>query len=204
MNTRPLLAEMPPLLLQMQPAIHMTDEEFFAFCRQNRFLRIERTAEGEIIVMPPAGVETSYRNNKISRALDVWATQDGRGVTFDSSAGFTLPNGAVYSPDAAWVLRSRFADIAPAQKQKFPPVCPDFVVELRSPSDRLQNLKEKMEEYITNGVQLGWLIDPEKRQIFVYRPDTPVLHLPNPTTISGDPLLPGFTLSLTDIWDPDF
>jgi Uma2 family endonuclease len=204
MKVRSLISEMPPLVIQMEPAFRMTDDEFFDFCQLNRDLRIERTATGEIIFMPPTGGETGSRNSELNAQLYLWAKQNGTGVVFDSSTGFTLPNGATREPDASWVLRSRLVTLTPQQKQKFLPLCPDFVAELRSPSDRLRDLQDKMDEYMANGAQLGWLLDPEKRQVFVYLPDTPVLHLPNPTTLSGDPILPGFTLSLADIWDPGF
>ncbi|HLF90143.1 MAG TPA: Uma2 family endonuclease, partial [Anaerolineales bacterium] len=137
-------------------------------------------------------------------ALGVWARQDGTGIAFDSSTGFTLSNGAVRSPDASWIRRARLEQLTTRQKAKFWAVCPDFVIELRSSSDSLQKLQNKMKEYLKNGAQLGWLIDPEERQVFVYRLGHPAEHLKNPTTISGDPILPGFILDLKEIWEPDF
>lgn len=204
MVKEPIATQMTRFVVQMEPAIHSTDEEFFAFCQLNRHLRIERTATGEIIIMPPAGGETGSRNAEITMLLRIWAKQDGRGIAFDSSAAFVLPNTAILSPDASWVLGFRLAMLTAEQKEKFLPLCPDFVIELRSPSDRLPDLQAKMEEYIDNGAQLGWLIDPEKRQVFIYRPDAPVRHLSNPTALSGEPLLPGFVLPLADIWNPGF
>ena len=182
----------------------MTDEQFFEFCQINRDLRIERTAEGDVVIMPPAGGGTGARNSKINLQLGLWAKQDGRGVVFDSSTGFILPNGATRSPDAAWVERSRLRSLAPEQKEKFLPLCPDFVIELRSPSDPLAMVKEKMQEYISNGAQLGWLIDPTSRRVYVYRPGNDVECLENPTAVSADPTLTGFVLSLAEIWDPGF
>ncbi len=193
-----------PLVVQMQPAVNMTDAQFFAFCQQNRDLRIERTARGEIIIMPPAGGETGDRNADLTMQLRFWAKQDGTGVAFDSSTGFALPNGADRSPDVAWVLRTRLAVLTPEQKRRFLPVCPDFVVELRSPSDRLADTQAKMEEYLANGARLGWLIDPTNRQVHVYRPNTPVEQLDDPATVSGDPVLPGFMLDVPAIFDASF
>ncbi|MCI0395526.1 MAG: Uma2 family endonuclease [Chloroflexi bacterium] len=199
-----LQAGEPPLVLRMEPVIQMTDDEFFAFCQINRDLRIERTAGGEIIVMAPASSETGRRNAKLIISLGNWAEDDGTGIVFDSSAGFILPNGATRAPDASWVRRSRLVQLTPRQKKQFLPLCPDFVVELRSPSDRLQDVQAKMDEYMANGAQLGWLIDPVRRRVYVYRPDTPMTHLQNPATISGEPLLPGFILDLEEIWQPGF
>lgn len=133
-----------------------------------------------------------------------WAREDGRGVAFDSSTGFDLPNGATFSPDAAWVLRTRLAHLTPMQKRKFLPLCPDFVVELQSPSDRLDDLKEKIQEYIDNGAQLGWLLVPDTRTAYVYRPGREPEHVPGASRLSGDPELPGFVLDLNEIWNPGF
>lgn len=205
MKTQVLTQEATPLLrLYMAPAIEMTADQFFEFCQINRELWIERTQEGDLIIMTPTGGETSWRNSELVTTLNIWAKQDGTGIVFDSSAGFDLPNGAMRSPDAAWVKRSRLETLTPEEKKKFLPLCPDFVIELRSPSDRLADLKEKMVEYIENGVQLGWLIDPEGRQVFVYETDGQMTHLENPTTLSGEPLLTGFSLGLSEIWSPNF
>lgn len=193
-----------PLVVHLRPVIELTDDQFFEFCQINRDLRIERTAEGDLLIMPPAGGETGNRNAALTTLLTSWAWQDGTGVAFDSSTGFTLPNGAMRSPDAAWVKRSRLAALTSEQKVKFLPLCPDFVIELRSPSDSLRSLRAKMREYIENGVQLGWLINPITRRVYVYRPNLPVEQLENPATISGDPILPGFTLDLSKIWELDF
>ena len=196
--------EMPPLVLKLHPVIDLTDDEFFELCQVNRDLRLEKTAEGEIIVMPPAGGETGSRNSAITAALYVWSRRDGVGIAFDSSTGFKLPNGATRSPDAAWVQRTRLAPLTAKEKERFLPLCPDFVIELRSRTDPLTTLQAKMVEYIANGAQLGWLIDPVERQVHIYQPGIAPIILDQPATITGDPLLPGFVLELSLIWDPGF
>ncbi len=188
------------LSLKLRPVVRLSEDEFFAFCQLNRDLRIERNAEGGITIMPPTGGETSDRNSEINMQLRLWAKRDGTGVTFDSSGGFVLPNEAMLSPDAAWVSRDRFAALTAEQRTKFPPLCPDFVIELRSPTDSLPVLRRKMQEYIDNGARLGWLVEPRKRQVLVYRPETPVELLQQPQRVSADPVLPGFTLDMADIW----
>ncbi len=194
--------ENPPMVLHLRPVLEMTDDDFYEFCRLNRDLRIERNAEGEIIVMAPAGSESSSRNGHLSMQLFAWAKADGTGVAFDSSGGFVLANRATRGPDAAWVLRSRLREISAERKKKFLPLCPDFVVELISPSDRLRLVQQKMQEYMANGARLGWLIDPEPRQVYIYRPGHSVQQLDKPDTIDAGPDLPGFVLELPDIWDP--
>lgn len=196
--------EKSPLIVRLRPVINLTDDQFYELCQINRELRIERTAQGELWIMPPSGGETGNRNSEITTALGVWAKQDRTGIPFDSSTGFIPPNGAVLSPDAAWVKRSRLAGLTEEQKKKFIPLCPDFVVELCSPSDDLGVLHAKMREYIENGAQLGWLIEPEERRVYVYRSQSPVECAENPATISGDPILSGFVLDLQRIWEPDF
>lgn len=190
----------PPLIVQMEPVVNMTEDQFFEFCQINRDLRIERNAEGELIIMPPAGSGTSARNAEITMQLRLWAKQNGEGTTFDSSGGFRFPSGAVRSPDAAWVRHERLNAVSPEQREKFLPLCPDFVIELRSPTDSLLALQEKMQEYLDNGAQLGWLIDPAQRRVSIYRPQASVQALDNPETLSGDPVLAGFVLSLREIW----
>ncbi len=189
--------------LRIRPAIELTDDEFFALCQLNRDLRFERTSQGDIIIMPPTGAATGNRNADITRQLGNWAKRDGAGAVFDSSTGFKLPNGADRSPDAAWIPRSRLATLTAEQKEKFPPVCPDFVIELLSPTDTLAVTQAKMTEYIENGARLGWLIDPEARQIHVYRPRQAVVVLENLAEIAADPELPGFVLDLREIWEPN-
>lgn len=192
----------PYVTLRMSPALELTDEQFFNLCQINSDLRLERTAEGDIIVMPPTGGETGTRNTSITGQLYVWTKQDGTGTAFDSSTGFSLPNGSDRSPDAAWISHARLAQLTAEQKKKFMPLCPEFVIELRSQSDDLAELQAKMEEYIANGARLGWLIDPEERRVFVYRPGVAVEELKNVTQVSGEPELAGFTLDLREIWEP--
>jgi Uma2 family endonuclease len=189
-------------LLHLQPAIKLTDDQLFELCQINPELWIERTAEGDLVIMAPEGWETGNRSMTLGTLLTQWAWQDGTGLTSGPSAGFILPNGAMRAPDAAWVLRSRLAALTPEQKQKFLPLCPDFVVEIRSPSDRLSTVQAKMQEYLDNGARLGWLFDPANRVVYVYRSNQPVECLENPTTISGEPVLGGFVLDLQRIWEP--
>jgi Uma2 family endonuclease len=178
----------------------MSDRDFFEFCRLNQDLRFERTDEGDLIIMPPTGGETGRRNFILTGLFNAWADKDGTGVGFDSSTGFALPNGAKRSPDLAWVKRSRWEALTEREREEFPPLCPDFVVELRSSSDRLDALQSKMREYLDNGARLGWLIDPEEKKVYVYRPDEKVACLENPEAVSGDPILPGFILDLQRLW----
>ncbi len=182
----------------------MTDDEFEKFCQLNSEMRIERTAEGVVEIMPPAFWETGSRNADLTAQLTSWAKEEGSGVAADSSAGYKLPNGATRSPDASWISRSRLARLQPKEKKKYLPLCPDFVIELRSSSDRLKKLKEKMAEYIANGSQLGWLIDPTTCKVYVYRLEAEVEEMDHPATLNADPVLPGFTLDLAKIWTPDF
>ena len=189
-----------PLVLRLPPNLVITDDQLLELCAINRELRIERNGEGELLIMPPEGSSTGHRNLKIAVRLGSWAEQDGTGVGFGSAAGFTLPNGAMRSPDAAWIARERWERLSHDQQDKFSPICPDFVLELRSPSDRLRTLQDKMEEYIANGARLGWLLDPERKHVYVYRPGTPVERLEDPEEISGDPVLPGFVLKPREIW----
>jgi len=193
-----------PLVLRAQPALHFSDDEFFEFCQQNRDLRIEQTAAGEWIIMPPTGFETGSRNQEVSRQLGNWARQDDTGVSVDSSTGYVLPSGAKRSPDASWVPRSRLATLTPEQKRKFLPLCPDFVVELRSPSDPLVGTQDKMAEYRDNGARLGWLIDAAEQRVHVYRPGVEPDIFDAPLSVSADPELAGFTLDLAHVWEPGF
>ena len=182
------------------PLTSMTVEEFAQFCLANQDLRIERTAQGKVIIMPPAFSDTGNRNVKISQQLANWSDQDGTGESFDSSAGFTLPNGAMRSPDAAWIRLERWNALSDEQKASFAPICPDFVIELRSSSDTLSSLQEKMQEYLSNGILLGWLIDRKNRRVYIYRPHQDVEILDNPETVKGDPELSGFGLQMAKIW----
>jgi Uma2 family endonuclease len=193
-------ASEPPVVLRLRPAVELTEEQFFELCQLNSELLIERSSAGEMIIMAPAGWETGERELEIARQLGNWAKADGSGAATSSATGYRLPNGAVRAPDAAWILRSRLVRVSAEQRQRFLPLCPDFVLELRSPTDRLQDLQAKMQEYLANGARLGWLLDPEARHVYAYRPDAPVERLDQPETVSGDPVLPGFVLDLREIW----
>ena len=189
------------LRLNLRPVMELTDERLYVLCQANRELRFERTAQGELLLMAPTAGETGRRNAKLTQHLANWADSDGSGLVFDSSTGFVLPNGAMRSPDAAWLRRSRWEGLRPDQKQTFIPLCPDFVIELRSGTDSLQALQDKLQEYMQSGVLLGWLIDPPYQRVYVYRPGVPVECLEKVHSISGDPELPGFVLDLSQVWD---
>lgn len=175
----------------------VSDEKFFANCRRNPQLRIEMAKDRSILFRPSSGAETSSRKFDLIVDFGVWAEKDGTGIGFESNALFVLPDGAKRSPDMAWIKLDRWNSLPAEERKSFPHICPDFVVELRSPTDSLKTLKEKMVEYIENGAQLGWLIDPKQKKLYVYRPDMEVSELDNPASISGEPLLKGFTLDLT-------
>jgi Uma2 family endonuclease len=188
-----------PLAINL-PIPSMSQQQFYDFCQANPNLRIERTATGEVIIMSPAFANTGNRNVKISQQLANWSDQNGTGETFDSSTGFTLPNGATRSPDASWIKSDRWNSLSEAEKDSFAPICPDFVIELRSTTDTLISLQNKLQEYIDNGVKLGFLIDRKHRLVYIYRPNQPVEVLTDPQTVSGDPELPGFVLQMARIW----
>src|SRR5882724_11472245 len=184
-----LLEETSALNLPMSVdihSLHLTDEQFYQLCLDNSDLRFELTSKGELIIMPPTGYSTGWSNSKLIYQLTDWTLKDGTGRSFDSSTLFVLPNGAKRSPDACWVSLDRAAKLTDKEKKGFAPVCPNFVVELRSPSDSLQSLQEKMNEYIENGSELGFLLDPSSKSVYIYRPGRPVEHLENPDTVSGD------------------
>ncbi|MGF2040296.1 MAG: Uma2 family endonuclease [Nostoc sp. CmiVER01] len=189
---------MTALILNLSPTIELTDEQFFQLCQNNRDLRLERTAEGELIIMPPTGWGTGNRNSKLTQRLGNWADADGTGLAFDSSTGFKLPNGANRSPDASWVSQERLEALNP-DPARFLPLAPDLAVELRSASDSLKTVQQKMQEYIDNGVRLGWLIDPQNQKVEIYRLGQEVEVLQSPTSLSGEDVLPGFVLDLTQI-----
>ncbi|MEA5575625.1 Uma2 family endonuclease [Anabaena sp. UHCC 0451] len=195
MNTA--ITTLPP---QLTLNLDLTDEQFFQLCQNNRDLRFERTAAGELIIMPPTGSDTGNRNFDIAVELGIWNKQTKLGKGFDSSTGFKLPNGKDVSPDVAWVKKESWDSLTPEQQNKFAPIYPDFVIELRSPSDSLKPLQEKMQEYIENGVKLAWLIDRKQRKVFIYRPAKVVEELDKPQTLNGEDILPGFVLDLSDIW----
>ncbi|MEC4803481.1 MAG: Uma2 family endonuclease [Jaaginema sp. PMC 1079.18] len=180
--------------------LHVTPEQFTALAACNRELQLERTAQGELIVNPPTGWETGKRNRSIIGQLDRWYEEYQEGEAFDCNTGFILPNGANRSPDACWISQERWNTLSEAQKGTFPQICPDFVVELRSASDSLQSLQEKMQEYLANGARLGWLIDPKNRTVTVYRVGLEVEILSNPTELLGEEVLPGFVLNMRRVW----
>jgi Uma2 family endonuclease len=191
---------MTALTVNFNSIIKLTDEQFFQLCQDNETLRFERNATGELIIMPPAGGETGNRNAGLTAQLWMWNELNKLGKVFDSSTGFKLPNGADRSPDAAWVKLERWDALTQDQKIKFPPLCPDFVVELLSPSDSLKVTQEKMQEYINNGTRLGWLINRKTRQVEIYRIGQDIEVLENPVTLLGEDVLPGFVLNLESIW----
>ncbi|HLO50314.1 MAG TPA: Uma2 family endonuclease [Kamptonema sp.] len=191
---------MTTLTLNLNPIIKLTDDQFFQLCQENENIRLERTAKGELIIMPPAGGETGNRNAGLNAQVWMWNDKNKLGEVFDSSTGFKLSNGANRSPDAAWVKLERWNDLTPEQKKKFPPLCPDFVVELLSPSDSLKETQDKMREYRDNGALLGLLINRKNRQVEIYRSGAEVEVLDNPTQVSCDSVLPGFVLNLASIW----
>ncbi|MGV0024639.1 Uma2 family endonuclease [Phormidesmis priestleyi] len=191
-----------PLIVNLSPAIDLTDDRFEQICSANRNLKFERTAQGELIVMSPTGSETGSWNSGLTGQLWLWNQQTQLGKSFDSSTGFKLPNGATRSPDLAWVKQQRWDALTPQQKRKFAP-CPDFVAELRSLSDDLEDTQAKMQEYLENGALLGWLINPEDQQVEIYRLGQPVEILHRPATLSGESVLSGFVLDLREIWGTD-
>jgi Uma2 family endonuclease len=187
---------MSPLTLKLD-TVHLSDEQFYHLCQNNRELKFERTAKGELIIMSPVGGESGNREADLIIDLGIWNRQTGLGYTFSSSTIFKLPNGADRSPDAAWIQRERWQALTPEQRRKFPAIAPDFVIELRSATDDLEMLRSKMLEYMDAGVQLAWLINPQQQQVEIYRQkqDKEVRNLP--TQLSGEDVLPGFSLSLS-------
>lgn len=180
--------------------VGLSPEQFFRLSAENRDFRFEMTAGKEIVIMPPTGSDTGWRSSEILFQLTTWSKKDGTGLTFDSSTGFRLPNGAIRSPDAAWVQRRRWDALTAEERQGFAPLCPDFVVELRSPHDELENLQAKMDEYRAGGAALGLLIDASHRRVFVYRSGASPQRLTRPETVSCDPELPGLSFAFGEIW----
>jgi len=190
------------LVVDFSPlATKVSDGEFAELCQLNPELQFERTSEGELVIMAPTGGKTGRRNAKLTVAFGVWAEKDGTGQVFDSSTLFTLPNTAKRSPDVAWVRNERWNALSPEEQDEFPPLCPDFVVELRSRTDSLRTLEEKMEEYMSNGAELGWLLDPSERRVHIYRAGAEPEVLEDPQEVSGEPLLKGFVLDVQALWD---
>jgi Uma2 family endonuclease len=196
-NLTQLDALIPPELIGLR---HVTHEQFEQLCQDYTELRLELTSTGELIVMPPTTPLTGTRSADLTYQLVAWAKKDATGICFDSNTAFTLPNNAIRSPDASWLRREKWDSLSQEQKDRFSLICPDFVVELRSRTDRLPVLLSKMEEYMANGASLGWLIDPSTRLVYVYRPNEEVVVLENSETVSGEPVLPGFALNMSELW----
>jgi Uma2 family endonuclease len=196
----PLLTPESHFPLRVRLASGMTDDALYALCLANRDLRIERTADGELIVMSPTGGETSRRNATLTCAISLWAAKEGTGIVFDSNGGFILPSGAERAPDVAWVRKERWEALTRDERERFPPLCPDFVLELRSPSDALEDLHNKMREYAENGARLGWLVDPESRRVWVYEGRGEAVCLDQPERVKGGDVLEGFVLEMGGVW----
>lgn len=191
---------MTAVTLKLDSIGPLTSEAFFELCRTNPDAKLERSATGDLIIMAPTGGETGNQNRRVTQNLGNWTDADNSGLAFDSSTMFQLPNGAYRSPDAAWVSWERWEQLSENERKGFPPLCPDFVIELRSPSDSLKTIQNKMQEYIDNGARLGWLINPQHQQVEIYRPGQSVEVLDHPLSLSGEDVLPGLVLDLTRIW----
>ncbi len=190
-----------PIVLKIPSDWNITEEKFFEFCQINRDLRIETNKFGELLIMSPTGSETGNREGNTFGQLWVWSEEDGTGIVFSSSAGFTLSTGAKKSPDASWIKLERWQSLSQEEKERFAPICPDFVIELMSPSDSLKTLQAKMEEYMAEPeIKLGWLIDRKERKVYIYRPGMLTECLENPESVSGEPVLPGFVLNMSKVW----
>ncbi len=192
---------MAAITVNFNSIIDLTDEQFYQLCRKNPDLKFERNAQGQIIIMPPTGGETGNYNSEINADFVIWNRQTKLGVCFDSSTCFKLPNGADRSPDVAWIQQERWDALTPQQKQKFPPIAPDFILELMSPSDTLKDTQNKMQEYMDNQVKLGWLINRRSRQVEIYRQGQAVEILTSPIILSAEDILPGLILNLQNIWN---
>ncbi|NJR38227.1 MAG: Uma2 family endonuclease [Leptolyngbyaceae cyanobacterium CSU_1_4] len=190
---------MIPITLNLEPVVKLTSEQFCQLCQSNPEAKLEMTSLGELVVMSPTGGMSGNRNTKLTQRLGNWTDVDGTGIAFDSSTMFKLPSGAFRSPNAAWILLERWNQLAPEQQETFPPICPDFVIELRSKSDSLRSLQDKMQEYLSNGVRLGFLLDPQGNQVEIYRQGREKDVLKAPTQLSGEAVLPGFILNLEQI-----
>ena len=187
-------------ILKLEPAIALSENQFFTLCQQNPDLKFERSCQGELIIMPPTGGETGRKNATLIARLVMWNETYNLGVVFDSSSCFRLPKGGDRSPDLSWLKKERWDSLTPEQQRKFPPLCPDFVLELFSPSDNLSFTQAKMQEYQANGVQLGWLLNPQDQQVEIYRLGYPVEILFRPSELSGENVLPNFVLNLAWFW----
>ncbi len=191
---------MTAITVNFDPIVNLTDEQFYELCRKNPDVKFERNAKGELIIMPPTGGGTGNRNVEIATDFVIWNRQTRLGMCFDSSTCFKLPNGANRSPDVAWIAQDRWDALTPEEQEKFPPIAPDFILELMSPSDTLRDSQDKMQEYMENQVKLGWLINRKTRRVEIYRQGQAVEILESPTTLSGENVLPGFILNLQTIW----
>ncbi|MBD2292449.1 Uma2 family endonuclease [Anabaena sphaerica FACHB-251] len=191
---------MTAITINLNPIVRFTDDQFYQLCRENPEVKFERSAKGELLIMSPTGGETGKSNSEINADFVIWNRQNKLGVCFDSSTCFKLPNGANRSPDVAWIKKERWDSLTIEEKTKFPPIAPDFVLELMSPTDSLQETQKKMQEYIDNGVKLGWLINPKRRQVEIYRLGKPIEILTSPSELSGEDILPGFILNMAIVW----
>ncbi len=200
-----VIQEILPIVLRLSPAIEFSEEQFAELCGLNDDLIIEMNANGELEIMTPVkGFFTGAMELDVAAQLREWARRDGSGVAFGPSMGYTLPNGAVRAPDASWLARSRRSELVPEDYNRFAHIWPDFVIELRSETDRLTMLQAKMREYIESGTRLGFLIDPRNKRVYIYRPGVEVETLEEPASVSADPVLPGFVLELEEVWGWEF
>ena len=194
--------ERNPVVLRFAPILkRISADDYFRFCEVNERWLLELSKEGDVIVWPLHGADISHRNAKLTGMFGMWAEADGAGLGFAYGTGFILPNGAVRAPDLSWLKKERWQALTKKERQQFPPLCPDFVVEMRSYTDPLKLLQAKMEEYLENGARLGWLIDPIKRKVYIYRPNQSVECLENPAELSGENVLPGLMLPVTRLWE---
>lgn len=190
---------MTPIIMNCD-VLQLTDDQFFELCQNNRDVRIERNSKGDLVIMSPVGGESGNRNARLTQQLLNWSDSNKTGIAFDSSTGYKLPNNAIRSPDASWIPLTKWNQLTSQEKEKFLPLCPDFVVELMSPSDSLSNTQMKMKEYVENGIKLGWLINRKTRQVEIYRQGKDVEILENPNYLLGEDVLIDFVLDLTVIW----
>jgi Uma2 family endonuclease len=191
---------MAALTLNLSPLITLSRADFIRLCAANPELKLERTAQGELVIMSPTGGETGNLNFEIAGEVYVWNRQSGRGKSFDSSTGFSLPSGSDRSPDLAWIPIEKWEALDPSVRQGFLPLCPDFVVEILSPTDSWIQTQAKMQEYMDNGCRLGWLLDPKAKRVMIYRQGQAPELVEDPETLSGEDVLPGFTLPIRKIW----
>lgn len=191
---------MAPIVLNLKPFVELNDDQFYQLCQNHRDLKFERTAQGELVIVTPVGGEGGSREADLIGDLVYWNRRTQLGKVFSSSTCFKLPNGSDRSPDAAWVNLERWNQLTPEQQKRFPPICPDFVIELRSESDALEPLQQKMQEYLSNGLRLGWLINPQKRQVEIYRTNQDKQVLENLKQLNGEDILPDFVFDLSILW----